>query len=90
MLKAYKDPEQYDLTRSFVIGDRHTDIELAHNLNAKGILIAPATPENLLTMHRGLLPWPCKPPLGKPFIISCTNRERKVVWERNTKKLKFS
>ncbi len=48
MLEAYKDPEQYDLTRSFVIGDRHTDIELAHNLNAKGILIAPtATPENL-------------------------------------------
>ncbi len=48
MLEAYKDPEQYDLTRSFVIGDRHTDIELAHNLNAKGILIAPtATTENL-------------------------------------------
>jgi imidazoleglycerol-phosphate dehydratase/histidinol-phosphatase len=31
----------YDLTNSFVIGDRITDIEMASNLGAKGILIGP-------------------------------------------------
>ncbi|MDC0571739.1 bifunctional histidinol-phosphatase/imidazoleglycerol-phosphate dehydratase HisB [Flavobacteriaceae bacterium] len=38
LLTAYFN-EDYDLTNSFVIGDRLTDIELAKNLNSKGILI---------------------------------------------------
>ena len=35
--------KEYDLKNSFVIGDRLTDIELADNLNAKGILISSDT-----------------------------------------------
>jgi imidazoleglycerol-phosphate dehydratase/histidinol-phosphatase len=38
MLTKYME-EDYDLKNSFVIGDRLTDIELAKNLGAKGILI---------------------------------------------------
>ena len=39
MLTQYFDDSLYDIANSFVIGDRLTDIELAKNLNAKGIFI---------------------------------------------------
>ena len=39
MLSAYIDNADYDLGRSYVIGDRSTDLELALNLGAKGILL---------------------------------------------------
>ena len=38
-LGKYLDKEVYDLENSFVIGDRLTDIELAKNLGAKGIMV---------------------------------------------------
>lgn len=41
MLTEYMDGS-YDLSQSFVIGDRLTDIQLAKNLGAKGILLTPA------------------------------------------------
>ncbi len=40
LLTSYLNAEQYDIQQSFVIGDRMTDIELAHNLKAQGIFIA--------------------------------------------------
>ena len=39
MLSAYLNNADYDLENSFVIGDRLTDMELAANLGAKGILL---------------------------------------------------
>lgn len=53
MLTTYLDNADYDLENSFVIGDRLTDMELAANLGAKGILLqndarmAAAIPEAL-------------------------------------------
>src|SRR5690554_5502883 len=39
LLQKYLDPAKYDLENSYVIGDRLTDMELARNLNCKGIFI---------------------------------------------------
>lgn len=39
MLTKYIDNDDYELSKSFVIGDRATDIELASNLGCNGILI---------------------------------------------------
>ncbi|WP_264523934.1 bifunctional histidinol-phosphatase/imidazoleglycerol-phosphate dehydratase HisB [Flavobacterium sp. N502536] len=39
MLTKYIDNPEYDLTNSFVLGDRLTDVELAKNLGAKAIFI---------------------------------------------------
>lgn len=40
MFTRYLDNPEYDLAGSFVIGDRITDIQLARNLGARGILLA--------------------------------------------------
>lgn len=40
LLTAYRDADTYDLTNSYVIGDRLTDIELAKNLGAKALYLA--------------------------------------------------
>ena len=44
MFSRYMD-SSYDLAASFVIGDRITDIELARNLGARGLRVAPDTAE---------------------------------------------
>lgn len=41
MLTQYLNNEQYDMTNSYVIGDRITDVELAYNLGCKAILLQP-------------------------------------------------
>lgn len=39
LLKQYFDTDKYDLSNSFVIGDRLTDIQLAENLGCKSVFI---------------------------------------------------
>ncbi|MCF6333571.1 MAG: bifunctional histidinol-phosphatase/imidazoleglycerol-phosphate dehydratase HisB [Draconibacterium sp.] len=46
----------YDLTNSFVIGDRQTDIELAKNLGAKGILLNNGSLSEVI-QEQGLTNW---------------------------------
>lgn len=46
---------EYDMANSFVIGDRPTDIELARNLGAKGILLQPTESGRALLAERGVL-----------------------------------
>jgi len=43
LLSHYLNAEEYDLANSFVIGDRLSDIQLAKNLGAQGILLGDAS-----------------------------------------------
>ena len=58
MFTRYMD-SAYDLAASFVIGDRITDIELARNLGARGILLAPDTAEGLRRVREAGLTEAC-------------------------------
>ncbi len=60
MLGEYINNPAFDLSRSFVIGDRLSDTELAKNLGAKGLFIAPKSDsykvvEEELTEHCALV-----------------------------------
>lgn len=48
-----------DLRRSFVVGDRYTDIELARNAHARGILVRTGYGEGELAWHAAR--WPAPP-----------------------------
>ena len=54
MFGQYLDNPQYDLKASYVIGDRVTDIELAKNLGARGILLRPAEEGRRMLAEAGL------------------------------------
>jgi imidazoleglycerol-phosphate dehydratase/histidinol-phosphatase len=54
MLAGYFDERFYDLPGSFVIGDRITDIQLAKNLGAKGILFQPLETGRRMIEEAGL------------------------------------
>jgi D-glycero-D-manno-heptose 1,7-bisphosphate phosphatase len=59
MLERAAREHALDLQRSFVVGDRHGDIELAHNVQARGILVRTGYGEGELAWHAAK--WPTQP-----------------------------
>ena len=49
---------EIDVSKSYVVGDRHLDIELAHRVGAKGVLVMTGTTsdDSLATCHKKKLP----------------------------------
>lgn len=75
----------YDLKNSFVIGDRLTDIQLAENLNAKGILISADTALNYNNEAQVL-----KTDSWKSIYEFLKLSERRASIERNTNETKIN
>ena len=59
MLQCAAREHAVDLQRSFVVGDRYTDIELARNARARGILVRTGYGEGELAWHAAK--WPAPP-----------------------------
>jgi imidazoleglycerol-phosphate dehydratase/histidinol-phosphatase len=84
MLTAYMDGT-YDLENSFVIGDRVTDIELAKNLGARGILLNSTSFQSKVEAQ-GLSSW-CRliSSSWEPVFEAVANPLRKTTVVRTTK-----
>ena len=59
MLERAASEHCIDLQRSFVVGDRHGDIQLAHKASARGILVRTGYGEGELAWHAAK--WPAPP-----------------------------
>jgi D-glycero-D-manno-heptose 1,7-bisphosphate phosphatase len=59
MLERAAKEHSLDLTRSFVVGDRYADIELARNVRARSILVRTGYGEGELAWHSAK--WPAQP-----------------------------
>lgn len=60
-----------DLRRSFVVGDRYGDLELAHRVNASGILVRTGYGEGELTWHSAQ--WPQQPDFVAEDLAAATD-----------------
>jgi imidazoleglycerol-phosphate dehydratase/histidinol-phosphatase len=93
LLTHYFDTQKYDLVNSFVIGDRLTDIQLAKNLGAKGILIgrsADKTDDNKLKQQELKNSMALKTTNWKDIYDFLSNPTRSATIQRNTNETKIS
>lgn len=58
LLERAASEHHLDLRRSFVVGDRYGDVELAHRVGARGILVRTGYGEGELTWHAATWPQP--------------------------------
>jgi D-glycero-D-manno-heptose 1,7-bisphosphate phosphatase len=68
--QAYKEHVDLDRSRSFVIGDKSTDVELAKNCGAKGILVTTGYGEAVL---KGEYQWPVEPDFQASSIVQAVD-----------------
>lgn len=66
----YKDHADLDSALSFVVGDKATDVELAHNCAAKGILVQTGYGNEVLA---GTYQWPVNPDHLAPSIVEAAS-----------------
>ena len=93
LLTHYFDTQKYDLVNSFVIGDRLTDIQLAKNLGAKGILIgrsADKTDDNKLKQQELKNSIALKTTNWKDIYDFLSKLTRSATIQRNTNETKIS
>jgi D-glycero-D-manno-heptose 1,7-bisphosphate phosphatase len=68
--QAYRENPQFDRSRSFVVGDKSTDVELAKNCGAKGILVTTGYGESVL---KGEYQWTVAPDFQASSIVQAVD-----------------
>jgi D-glycero-D-manno-heptose 1,7-bisphosphate phosphatase len=71
MLRRAANEHAIDLGRSFVVGDRHGDIELAHNAGSRSILVRTGYGEGELAWHAA--DWPIQPNFIAPTLTEAAD-----------------
>jgi imidazoleglycerol-phosphate dehydratase/histidinol-phosphatase len=92
LLKSYIDNPAYDIKNSYVIGDRLTDMELAKNLDCKGIFIdtdieRSANEVTNVALNEVIV---LKTQLWEEIYQRLLLKDRKVTLTRNTKETKIA
>jgi D-glycero-D-manno-heptose 1,7-bisphosphate phosphatase len=71
MLERAAREHALDLQRSFVVGDRYGDIELARNVRARGVLVRSGYGEGELAWHAAT--WPTQPDFVAQDLVEATD-----------------